>query len=422
MAPRRVLRGALLQGVAAGSVRRRAALHVPAVPLPPRHVAPPARRVLDRPDRVPPDRAHLEHRAAVLHARRRPGGVHLARPARRVVRARRGPHRDDRRLLHGVLHLASCSSSGLLRVLTTRGMAWRSLAAAAILTAVMGVTTVVNTAPSILYWREHGKNDQVATRTVQESDFYALRPIQMLSPIPGHRLDPLASIADEVVKRDSQASRTTQWLGLVGAIGFLGLVVVLLGAVRPRPDPPDGPSLLLRLASLTGDRGGARRDRRPLVGRRAQRPHRDPGLEPHLRSSSRSTRCSRWASPSTSSSPGSRGSAGSAAPVAAGAIVLVGGGQSSTRRAPAIVPDTHDVRHRVELRRRVRAADRANRRRRRTPCSSCPTCPYPEAQLDLPPYGMQDYDPFRGYLHSDSLALELRGDPRPGRRLGTRRS
>jgi phosphoglycerol transferase len=43
-----------------------------------------------------------------------------------------------------------------------------------------------------------------------------------------------------------------------------------------------------------------------------------------------------------------------------------------------------------------------------------PYLPYPEAQLDLPPYGMQDYDPFRGYLHSDTLRWSygaMRGRP-----------
>jgi phosphoglycerol transferase len=32
-----------------------------------------------------------------------------------------------------------------------------------------------------------------------------------------------------------------------------------------------------------------------------------------------------------------------------------------------------------------------------------PYLPFPEAALDLPPYGLQDYDPFRGYLHSTDL-------------------
>jgi len=32
-----------------------------------------------------------------------------------------------------------------------------------------------------------------------------------------------------------------------------------------------------------------------------------------------------------------------------------------------------------------------------------PYLPFPEAELDVPPYGMVDYDPLRGYLHSDDL-------------------
>jgi phosphoglycerol transferase len=32
-----------------------------------------------------------------------------------------------------------------------------------------------------------------------------------------------------------------------------------------------------------------------------------------------------------------------------------------------------------------------------------PYLPFPEAELDVPPYGMVDYDPLRGYVHSDDL-------------------
>ena len=32
-----------------------------------------------------------------------------------------------------------------------------------------------------------------------------------------------------------------------------------------------------------------------------------------------------------------------------------------------------------------------------------PYLPFPEAELSVPPYGMTDYDPLRGYLHSDDL-------------------
>jgi phosphoglycerol transferase len=33
-----------------------------------------------------------------------------------------------------------------------------------------------------------------------------------------------------------------------------------------------------------------------------------------------------------------------------------------------------------------------------------PYLPFPEAELSVPPYGMVDYDPLRGYLHSDDLS------------------
>jgi phosphoglycerol transferase len=33
-----------------------------------------------------------------------------------------------------------------------------------------------------------------------------------------------------------------------------------------------------------------------------------------------------------------------------------------------------------------------------------PYLPFPEAELSVPPYGMVDYDPLRGYVHSDDLS------------------
>jgi len=38
-----------------------------------------------------------------------------------------------------------------------------------------------------------------------------------------------------------------------------------------------------------------------------------------------------------------------------------------------------------------------------------PYLPYPEAQDSVPPFGMVDYDPLRGYVHSDDLAWSYGG-------------
>ena len=98
--------------------------------------------------------------------------------------------------------------------------------------------------------------------------------------------------------------------------------------------------------------------------------------------------------------------------IAAGAILLVTVGVLD-QTSSAIVPDTRKAAgewnsdatfvQRIE---RTVGADAA--------VFQLPYLPYPEAQLDLPPYGMQDYDPFRGYLHSDTLRWSygaMRGRP-----------
>jgi phosphoglycerol transferase len=303
----------------------------------------------------------------------------------------------------GVYYMAFCIvlmlSVGGLRLLTTGGTAWRPLAAAAILTGVMVVTTVINTAPSLLYWREHGKNDEVATRTVQESDYYALRPIQMLSPIPGHRIDKLATIDNEVLAAPNN-SEATQFLGVVGALGFLGLMVVLLGMGGLRARSPDGLPLPFCLASLSalavlyGVTGGLSW----IIGL---------GGLTEIRSWNRISifiafyallavglaldRFVGWLPPFRHKRE----------VAALGAVIIVALGILD-QTSSAIVPKNtsfeaewnSDARfvHRIERTLGPGAA-----------VFQLPYLPFPEAIKDLPPYGMQDYDPFRGYLHSDSL-------------------
>jgi phosphoglycerol transferase len=291
-------------------------------------------------------------------------------------------------------------SVGVLRVVTTRGVAWRSLAAAALLTALIGGVTLVNTAPSILYWRDHGKNTQVAERTVQESDFYALRPIQMLSPIPGYRIETLGKITNQVLAAPDN-SEATQFLGAIGSLGFLGLLFVLLGwGASRRANDGRGPPLAYRLASLSaiavlfGVTGGLSW----IVGL---------GGLTEIRSWNRISvfiafyallavglafdRVMAWL-------PKFRWDR---LAVSAIALLLVGIGVFDQTSA-AIIPNARPFEqewnsdatfvHRIE---RELGPNQA--------VFQLPYLPFPEAIADLPPYGMQDYDPFRGYLHSDTL-------------------
>jgi hypothetical protein len=301
----------------------------------------------------------------------------------------------------GIYYTAFCItlmlSAGVLRLLTTRN--WRSLVSAVVLTGVIGVGVVANLSPSLLYWRDHGKNDEVAQRTVAESDFYALRPIQMLSPIPGYRIDAVNTHIVNQVFSAPNNSEATQFLGLIGSLGFLGLMIVLLGlgVTRGRDRSPPllfvlaalsaisvlfgvtgGLSWVLGIAGFTDIRSwnrisifiafyslvavGIALDR--LVARSRAFPHK-------------------------------------ALAVSGVAVLLVAIGVFD-QTSSAIIPDSRrfesewnsDAVFVKEIEHTLGPGGKV---------FQLPYLPFPEAELDVPPYGMVDYDPLRGYVHSDDL-------------------
>jgi phosphoglycerol transferase len=112
---------------------------------------------------------------------------------------------------------------------------------------IAGVVSVVliggvlgaNLLPSLLYTREHGKNTEVAHRQAAEVDVYGLRVIQLLTPIPDHRLEPLARLSNDL-QQTPYNSEQSMFLGLVGSIGLLGMIGALLVRVaRPGAAPAD---------------------------------------------------------------------------------------------------------------------------------------------------------------------------------------
>jgi phosphoglycerol transferase len=115
----------------------------------------------------------------------------------------------------------------------------------------IGAVVLANVAPSLAYSVRHGANEEAIARSADESELFGLKLTQLLLPVDGHRLEPLA-------RRSLHYERTTltpanefesgQTLGLIGDVGFFALLfAALAGAVagaRWRPPP------LLRSASL----------------------------------------------------------------------------------------------------------------------------------------------------------------------------
>jgi phosphoglycerol transferase len=134
------------------------------------------------------------------------------------------------------------------------------LVAALLLAGVVCLGVLVNVAPALVYRWRHGPNPEAVGRSVLGCEMYALRIIQLLLPVPGHRL-PLFAQAPARYQRiglpflnENQAA----CLGLIGSVGFLYLLGRLLNQPRRpgRRHAKDGLCILTVFALLLGCMGG----------------------------------------------------------------------------------------------------------------------------------------------------------------------
>jgi len=127
------------------------------------------------------------------------------------------------------------------------------LLSGATVVAALGVALAVNVAPSLAYIHAHGANDAPVTRAANESELFGLRLTQLLLPVDGHRLAPLARrslLYDTTTPTPVNALEAGQTLGTIGDVGFLALVLAALVAAvagaRRRP-----PALLSHASAAT---------------------------------------------------------------------------------------------------------------------------------------------------------------------------
>jgi phosphoglycerol transferase len=297
-------------------------------------------------------------------------------------------------LYYAVFGLVLMASGAFLYLLRTRRV--RALFSSAILAALVFATMLINIAPSILYHLQAGGNSAVAQRSVQESDFYALLPVQMLSPIPGYRIGFIGHITNVVLSAPNN-SEATQFLGIIASLGFISLVLILLARARSRSWSSqllEKMGALVVIAVFFGVTGGL-----SWI----------PGMVglAQIRAWNRISvfiaffalvavgiwldRFVRW-------SPRSKYKAFAASALA---IVLLGIGIFD-QTSPAIVPNSRN--YEAEWNNDAAFVSQIDHTMPKgSAIFQLPYLPYPEAELQTPPYGMVDYDPFRGYLHSDDL-------------------
>jgi phosphoglycerol transferase len=101
------------------------------------------------------------------------------------------------------------------------------------LSIAMGVAA--NLIPNSMYTNSHGENAEVAQRAPAESEIYGLKPIQLVLPRTGHRLESFRQITDNYNRTTPLVNEnTTASLGLVGTLGLLITGVCLLVALFNR--------------------------------------------------------------------------------------------------------------------------------------------------------------------------------------------
>lgn len=103
---------------------------------------------------------------------------------------------------------------------------------------LVSLMLTIDLAPAIYHRVQNGANNSVGKRIPEESEIYGLKPIQLLMPTPGHRIQKFdywssryAATAPLVNENQSGS------LGLIPATGFLALIMVALFPFLERLKP-----------------------------------------------------------------------------------------------------------------------------------------------------------------------------------------
>lgn len=115
-----------------------------------------------------------------------------------------------------------------------RGLVHRSLrpmATGLVAAGTIAAFTVLNQLPTILYRLGNGPNLLAAVRSPAEGEYYGLKLIQVLLPVPGHRFEPFADLADRYRSTTMMLGEPSMGIGVMAAIGLGWLLVVALASI-----------------------------------------------------------------------------------------------------------------------------------------------------------------------------------------------
>ena len=102
----------------------------------------------------------------------------------------------------------------------------RGLAEVILICSAAVVTLIILYFPTFIYQIQHGPNAMVGGRATWQSEFYALRIVDMILPDSNHHIESFALVRDkfnDLVGASSERASST--LGMVGTIGFISLLL-----------------------------------------------------------------------------------------------------------------------------------------------------------------------------------------------------
>jgi phosphoglycerol transferase len=136
----------------------------------------------------------------------------------------------------------------------------RLLADGVLCVALIGGCTLVNLAPSMYVWNRDGTPVIIRDKVPAESEVYGLKIRHLVSPLFGHPVGVLRRWTENeaAARFPLETENITSRLGLVGTIGFLGLLAVLLadGSFSERYRTLRAAARLVGAAVLLGTIGG----------------------------------------------------------------------------------------------------------------------------------------------------------------------
>ena len=101
---------------------------------------------------------------------------------------------------------------------------WSPLLNAGVLIGIIVLCILLSNLPTTVYQQVNGKNMEVAIRSPAESEYFGLKIIQLLLPVPGHRIEPFSQFSFYYGSTAPLMNENSEALGIIGAIGFLILI------------------------------------------------------------------------------------------------------------------------------------------------------------------------------------------------------